>query len=86
MSKPICLMDIGYALGLIFVLGLLLVVLQSPIAEGFSSSGPSSCGVDMPCGGHLKCINGFCAKTDKVDITEKAPVDLLPPGSPAPYF
>ena len=85
MSKPICFKDIGLALGLIFVLGLLLVVLRSPIAEGFLS-GPSACGVDMPCGGHLKCINGFCAKTEKLDITEKAPVELLPPGAPAPYF
>jgi hypothetical protein len=81
--------EVGCALGLIFVLGFILVILRSQICEGFSSGGgrgPAACGVDMPCGGQLKCINGFCAKTEKVDISEKAPVELLPSGSPAPYF
>jgi hypothetical protein len=59
------------------------------VAEGFYSGGGSAmnaCGADMPCGGDLKCINGFCAKTEKVVVEEKEPVDMLVPGAPVPYF
>lgn len=81
---PVNLKDIGYALGLIFFLGLLLVIIGPYVSEGFE--GPPICDVDTPCAGNLKCINGFCAKTDRVIIEEKEPVDILAPGAPAPYF
>ena len=77
--------DIGYALILIFVLGLLLHIITPFASEGFAS-GPPYCDVDTPCSGSLKCINGFCAKTDRVPIKEKEKVPLLAPGAPAPYF
>lgn len=76
--------DLGYCLALIFALGLLLVFVSGPMCEGFESG--IRCDVDSPCDGHLKCINGFCAKTDPVGFVEKDEVPLLPPGSPAPYF
>ena len=44
------------------------------------------CGVNEPCSGHLKCVNGFCASTDPIEVKEANPVPLIPPGSPAPYF
>ena len=77
--------DIVCALSLILVLGLLLHFLGKPISEGFMDSA-IRCDVDNPCPGPLKCLNGFCAKTDPVPIKDKNPVPLLPPGSPAPYF
>jgi hypothetical protein len=76
--------DIGCALALILVLGLLLLILGKPVSEGFTDA--MRCDVDNPCSGHLKCLNGFCAKTDPRPIREKDPVTLLPPGAPAPYF
>jgi len=78
--------DLGYCLILIFVLGLLLIFLGEPMCEGFSPSQAARCDVDSPCPGHLKCINGFCAKTEPVGVVERNEVELLPPGSPAPYF
>jgi hypothetical protein len=88
MAKGVCMKDLCLALGLIFFLGLVLVFLRSPVSEGFYSGGSSmnACGVDMPCGGDLKCINGFCAKTDKVVVEEKEPVDMLEPGASVPYY
>ncbi len=77
--------DIAQALGLILFLGLLVVLLRRQISEGFTSDA-IRCDVDNPCSGHLKCINGFCAKTDPKPVVEKDPTPLLPPGSPAPYF
>ena len=78
--------DLACALGLLLVLGLLLLFLQTPLGEGFVSSGPPRCGVNEPCPGHLKCINGFCAKVDPIPLVDSTPVPLLPPGGPAPYF
>ena len=78
--------DLGYCLALIFILGLLLVFLGRPMCEGFTGGQAARCDVDMPCPGHLKCINGFCAKTEPVGVVERNEVPLLPPGSPAPYF
>jgi hypothetical protein len=77
--------DLMYALILLGVLGALLLFFGKPLSEGFQS-GPVACGVDNPCSGHLKCINGFCAATDPVPPTEKESVPLLPPAGPAPYF
>lgn len=84
MAKPVDIYDIACALGLVLVLGLLLLFLRKPLSEGFTSLTP--CGVDNPCSGHLKCVNGFCAKTEPVGVKEENPVPLLPPGSPLPYF
>ena len=84
MAKPVDLYDIGCALGAILVLGLLLILLRKPLSEGFT--GPAACGVDNPCSGHLKCVNGFCAKTDPVGVKEENPIPMLQPGSPFPYF
>jgi len=78
--------DLGYCLILIFVLGMLLIFLGKPMCEGFSPNQAARCDVDSPCPGHLKCINGFCAKTEPVGVVERNEVELLPPGSPAPYF
>ncbi len=83
MAKPVDYYDIACALGLILVLGLLLMFLGKPMSEGFLDS--NRCDVDTPCPGHLKCVNGFCAKTDPVGVVEKDPVPMLPPGSPFPY-
>ncbi len=76
--------DMACAFGLLLFLGLLILFLKSPMTEGFVST--SRCGVNQPCAGHLKCINGFCAKTDPIPLVDRAPVPLLPPGGPAPYF
>ena len=79
--------DIGYVLSLIFVLGLVLLLLRRQISEGFEGfTDVIRCDLDSPCPGHLKCLNGFCAKTDPIPKVETNPVPLLPPGSPAPYF
>jgi|UniRef100_A0A6C0KLW5 hypothetical protein len=86
MAKGIDWKDMGYALGLIFVLGLLLVILGKPISEGFSNEEAIRCDVYSPCPGHLKCLNGFCAKTDPVGLKENNPLVLLPDGAPLPYF
>ena len=88
MAKGIDWKDIGYALGIIFVLGFLLIALGKPICEGFESSDAIRCDVDSPCPGFLKCLNGFCAKTDPVGVKETNPLTLLPDGAsfPQPYF
>jgi len=86
MSKPVDIVEIGYALALILVLGLVVVLLRTQISEGFESQDAIKCGMNAPCPGHLKCINGFCAETESVPIKEVNPVPLLPPGGPAPYF
>lgn len=78
--------DIKNALILMFVLGLLLLIFRRSV-EGFESSPGIRCGVeDGPCPVGLKCINGFCAKTDPLPRSEKEPVDILPGGAAAPYF
>jgi hypothetical protein len=78
--------DIMCALGLILFLGLLLMFLRSPQMEGFTNDGAMRCDIYSPCPPGLKCLNGFCAKTDPKPLSEPNPVPLLPPGSPAPYF
>jgi hypothetical protein len=80
--------DLTYCLALIFVLGLVLLAIGRPFSqmcEGFQAE-PLRCDVNTPCSGHLKCINGFCAKTEPIGVVERDEVPLLPPGSPAPYF
>ena len=85
MAKP-SLYELGCTLCLLLVLGCVLVVANYSFSEGFTGGDAIRCGVDAPCSGHLKCINGFCAKTDPISVKETAPVAILPPGSPAPYF
>ena len=78
--------DIGCALALMFVLGLLLVILRKPLAEGFYSGDATRCGVDMPpCANGLKCVNGFCADTAPRAAYDKDPVPLLPQGYSVPF-
>jgi hypothetical protein len=86
MSRPVDIAEIGYALGLILALGLIIVLLRRHISEGFEGQEAIKCGINAPCPGHLKCLNGFCADTEPVPVKEASPVPLLPPGGPAPYF
>ena len=85
MARRLDMNDIACALGLIFVLGLILVILNKPLSEGFTSQGAIACNVNNPCSHPLKCINGFCAKTDPRALYEKEPVPVLPDGQPLPY-
>lgn len=75
--------DILCGLAVVLVLGFLLLLMRNPISEGFEDN---RCDVDHPCPPGLKCLNGFCAKTDPLPVIEKDPVPLLPAGGPAPYF
>lgn len=79
--------DMIYALLLIFVLGLALLVLQG-FYSGPWAHGPIHCGVDAPCAVGLKCINGFCAKTERLRVYEKDADNQAEssPGSPAPFL
>jgi len=78
--------DIKNALLLMFGLGLLILLLRTTLHEGFASHA-IRCGVEEgPCPVGLKCINGFCAKTDPLPKMDKNPVDMLEPGAGAPYF
>jgi hypothetical protein len=79
--------DIGCALALMLFLGVLLLILRKPLAEGFYNSGAARCGVDMaPCSGSLKCVNGFCADTQPKAAYEKKPVPLVPKGFTLPFY
>jgi hypothetical protein len=78
--------DIVYLLLLLLGLGFILHIMNSSYVEGFSNSSAPRCGINMPCPNGLKCINGFCAKTERLPLADKNPIELLPPGSPAPYF
>lgn len=79
--------DLIQALVLILVLGLAVLAFRRFSDEGFTSGGATPCGVDMaPCSGGLKCVNGFCARTEPARLYERAPVDILPDGQGAPLF
>ena len=80
---PVDLKDLACALGLILLLGVILIFLRKPM-EGFTDT--YRCDLDNPCAPGLKCLNGFCAKTDPKPLVDTDPVPLLPPGGPAPYF
>ncbi len=83
MAYALNIKDTMCALGLIVFLGLLLLLTRR-ISEGFEN--PMRCDLDTPCSPGLKCINGFCAKTDPKPLIDPNPVPLLGPGEPAPYF
>jgi hypothetical protein len=71
--------DIANTLCLILGLGLILAVWSGRAkvnsfgrlssVEGFDDAIP--CGVNNPCEVGLKCINGFCAKTERLRTYEK---------------
>jgi len=66
--------DLTSTLLLIFSLGLLLVLINGrlrPTLESFTGGEAIPCGVDTPCDVGLKCINGFCAKTERLRVYEK---------------
>ena len=72
---------------LLLFIGGLVFIYGRVSEEGFMNpSNPMFCDVDNPCSGHLKCINGQCAETTPRVVKEENPVELLPPGAPAPYF
>jgi len=78
--------DIVCALGIVLFLGFILTLLSGPMRnEGFQNPDIIRCDVYSPCPGHLKCINGFCARTEPVGVKEADPVVLLPDGAPFPY-
>jgi hypothetical protein len=83
--------DLTSTLLLILGLGLVLVLLNGRmrwVLEGFESEA-IPCGVDTPCDVGLKCINGFCAQTerlrmyDKDEVEEEAQND---PSGPMPLY
>jgi hypothetical protein len=66
--------DLTSTLLLILGLGLVLILLNGRMrwaVEGFSDDSAVRCGVDTPCDVGLKCINGFCAKTERLRTYEK---------------
>jgi hypothetical protein len=72
---------------LLLGIGILVFIYGRVSKEGFMNiSNPMFCDIDHPCPGHLKCINAQCASTMPREIKEANPVELLPPGAPAPYF
>lgn len=73
--------DLIQALVLILVLGLAVLALRRASDEGFMSGGATPCGANLaPCSGNLKCVNGFCARTEPMRAYERAPVPILPDG------
>ena len=65
--------DVTSTLLLILGLGLVLVLLTGRMrwaVEGFTDEAVP-CGVNNPCDIGLKCINGFCAKTERLRTYEK---------------
>ncbi len=72
---------------LLLGIGIIVLIYGGVSKEGFMNlSNPMFCDVDNPCPGHLKCINAQCASTQPREIKEENPIELLPPGAPAPYF
>jgi len=63
--------DLTSTLMLIAILGLILVLINGRLRwtmEGFDDA--VACGVNKPCSVGLKCINGFCAKTERLRMYE----------------
>ena len=84
MKSRVDLYDIGCTLALLGFLGFLLILFKNPLSEGFTSGDVIQCHADRPCPGHLKCINGFCAKTDPRALYVNDSLPLLPDGAAYP--
>ena len=84
MKNRVDMYDIGCTLALLAFLGFLLLLLRRPLTEGFMSES-IQCHADSPCPGHLKCINGFCAKTDPKALYVNDSLPLLPSGTAYPF-
>ena len=79
--------DLRSTLFLIFGLGLVLVLLNGRLRwtmEGFDN--PISCNADSPCDVGLKCINGFCAKTERLRMYEKDADNEAESSGPMPLY
>jgi hypothetical protein len=63
--------DLVNTLLLILVLGLILVFAHSRLNIMESFTDAVQCGVNVPCDVGLKCINGFCAKTERLRMYEQ---------------
>ena len=64
--------DMTKTLILIMSLGLLLVLIQGYFKGSIESfTDAVQCGANMPCDVGLKCINGFCAKTERLRMYDK---------------
>jgi hypothetical protein len=85
MKNRVDIYDIACTLGLLAFLGFLLVVFRGPLTEGFTSGDAVQCHADSPCPGHLKCINGFCAKTDPRALYVNDSLPMLPKGESYPF-
>jgi hypothetical protein len=80
--------DLTSTLLLILGLGLLLVLLNGRmrwVIEGFNEDA-IPCGVDNPCDVDLKCINGFCAKTERLMTYEKDDDNQAESSGPMPLY
>lgn len=84
--------DMISTLVLIFFLGLALVMIEGlskqPAVQRMLSNDAISCGVDNPCAVGLKCINGFCAKTERLRMYERDLENEAEsyPGTAAPFL
>ena len=79
--------DLRSTLFLIFGLGLVLVLLNGRLRwtmEGFDN--PIPCNADSPCDVGLKCINGFCAKTERLRMYEKDADNEAESSGPMPLY
>jgi hypothetical protein len=81
--------DIQLVITALLIFGLVLVILKSRVVENFTTaaapnSNPIACGVDLaPCPHPLKCINGYCKRSEPIQREDPNPVQLLP--EPNPY-
>ena len=80
--------DMTRTLLLILGLGLVLVLLNGRmrwVVEGFNDDSVA-CGVNNPCDVGLKCINGFCAKTERLRTYEKDVDNQAESSGPMPLY
>ena len=79
--------DMTKTLILIMSLGLLLVLINGYFKGSIESfTDAVQCGANMPCDVGLKCINGFCAKTERLRMYDKdADNEAESRGSPLPF-
>jgi len=80
--------DITSTLLLIMGLGMILVLLNGRmrwVLEGVESDA-IACGVANPCALGLKCINGFCAQTERIRTYEKDVDNQVESSGPMPLY